>query len=193
MPSVMQAEDVARGAGGRFRAIFCAPLNVRCDRLHALNQPLRRFLPPIAGDQRPHHRSAPECAGCRDDLRISKSIRRTEPLWRRAGRIGNCLLTQAQFRRDLRRREPEEIRMRVRVVAQYMASGYRFLHQGGAFSNESANQEKSGLRVIAVQQIQQLWGDRRIWPVIESDGQLAWRMGAADRWSEKLRARVDST
>ena len=102
-------------------------------------------------------------------------------------------MTEAEFLSDLRRREQEKIRMRVCVIADDVTARYGFFHECRAFSDEATDKEEGGLRIVAVEQIQELGRDRGIRPVVKGDGQLARRIGAANRRAEKLRAGIHRT
>jgi len=83
--------------------------------------------------------------------------------------------------------------MRFRVIANEMSARNRFLDQFWAFAHVAANQKKCGLGVVAVQQVEQLWGDGGIRPVIEGKCQLARRVSPANCGTEKLRAGIHRT
>src|SRR5882762_4243860 len=89
MRAVVETENIARRSTISFGAISQASLRAVGDGLHARNQPFRRFLLPITGNQRPHDRAVAEFAGRRNDPWISHPKRRAKPLWRRPQRIGN--------------------------------------------------------------------------------------------------------
>jgi hypothetical protein len=95
-------------------------------------------------------------------------------------------MTEAEFRTDLRGRKQREIRMRLGVIADDVAAGGSLFDETRAFADEAADQEECGFRMVTVEQVQKVWGDRGIWSVVESDGQLARRIGSANSWPEEL-------
>src|SRR5260370_19569735 len=153
MCAVVETEDIAgtssRGAG----AFSQASLRMAGDRLHARNQPLRRFLPPITGNQRPHHGAVAEFAGRWNDPGLSQPKWRTKPFWPRPPGIGNRVMAEAQLNSDLSGSAPEKIRRCFGVVAGEVSPGDGFFHQFRAFAHVSPNQNKCRLGVIAVHQI----------------------------------------
>src|SRR5260370_40550552 len=106
MCAVVETEDIAgtssRGAG----AFSQASLRMAGDRLHARNQPLRRFLPPITGNQRPHHGAVAEVAGRWNDPGVSQTKWRTKPFWQGPQGVGNRVLADALLNSDLSRDAP---------------------------------------------------------------------------------------
>lgn len=57
--------------------------------------------------------------------------------------------------------------MRLGVIADGMTARCNFLCQRGECADVSANQEESGVRIVALEQVEQGRSDARIWPVIE--------------------------
>ncbi len=86
----------------------------------------------------------------------------------------------------------EKIRMRLGVIADHVTSGDNFPDQLGALPRILADQEKCGVGVVTIEEVQQVWGDRGIRAVVEGDRERARRGGAAGCGSEELRTRVYS-
>jgi len=187
MPTVVQAQNIAAAASASFGTRV--PLCVFGDGLHAANQPFRRPPQPIARNERPHDRFAAKRLGRWYHPRIAIAIGRTKPLHGSADGVGNGVVAEPQFDGNLSRAELEEVPVCFRVVAEGVSPGGRFFHEIGAFADEPANQKKRGLRPIAVQQVQESWSDGGIGAIVKGNRQLARRVGAANRWSEELRAR----
>src|SRR5712675_612088 len=76
------------------------------------------------------------------------------------------------------------------MISDDMAARGNFAGKLRAFANVAPDQKKRSLRLIAIQQIQQLRSDRRVWPVVKCDRQLSRRISTADGRTKKLRARV---
>ncbi len=142
--AVVQAEDisVAAASDGRARAVCQAVLRMLRDRLHSGNQPLHRPLPPVTGNQRPHHRAIGKLSGCGNDAGISHSKGRTKPLGGVADRIRNGVVAEAQLNADLCRRLPQKVRVRLRVISNGMSACDGFFHQIRTFTHVAPNQEK---------------------------------------------------
>src|SRR6267143_300327 len=190
MRAVMQAQDISPAAariGISFRALY----NTIRDRLQARNQPLRRLLPPVSREQRPHCSSVAKFARYGNDPGISLAVGRTKPLWRRSERVSNSVLAETQLDPDLSWATPKQIRMCFRVVTDSMAACGRFFDKVGTFPHKASDQKKSGFRVVAVQKIEKFWRGRRIWPVIKRKRQLARRVRTPDRRPENLRPRIN--
>src|SRR5229473_4256399 len=80
--------------------------------------------------------------------------------------------------------------MQFRVIPNFVASCDSFFNEFRTLAYISANQKKCRFRVVTVEKIKQLERDRRIWPIVKRDGQLARRIGAPDRPPENLRPRI---
>src|SRR5260370_34525934 len=83
--------------------------------------------------------------------------------------------------------------MQFRVIPNLVAARDGFFNEFRTLTYISANQEKCRLRFVTIEKIEQLWRDRRIWPVVESKSQFARGVRAANRRSEELRSRIDPT
>src|SRR5260370_11163761 len=173
MRAVVETEDIALTSSGGDGAFSQASLRMASDGLHSRNQPLRGFLPPITGNQRPHHGAVAQFAGGWNDPGVSHPKRRTKPLWRRPQRVGNRVMAKAQLNSDLSGSEPEKIRSGFGVIARDVSPSDGLFHQFRAFAHVSPNQKKCRLRVIAVQQIEQFRSDAWIRPIVKGNRQLA--------------------
>src|ERR1700674_587307 len=191
MRAVVKTEDIAGTSSGGFGAISEDSLRMVGDGLQARNKPFRRFLLPISRNQRPHDRAVAEIAGRRNDPGISQPKWRPKPLGRRAQRIGNRVVAEAQLNPDLCGRQPQKIRVRCGVIPDGVSASDDFFQQFRTFAHVSPNQEKCRLCVVAVEKFEQLWRDRGIRPVIKGNRQLARRIGPANRAPKKLRARIN--
>jgi len=188
--AVVETQDIAAAEGGSGSA-FRASLRAVGDRLHSRNQPFRRFLLPITGNQCPHDRPVAEFAGRRNDPRISHPKGRAKPLWRSAQDLADSVLAQTQLNPDLSGRAPEQIRMGFGVIADGMAARDSFFYQFWTFAHVSPDHKKCRSGIVAIQKIKQFWRDRWIWPVIEGNRQFARRICPANRGPEQLRAGID--
>src|SRR5882724_9834423 len=161
MPAIVQAENVASARSGAVGAISQVPLCMVGDGLQARNQPFHWFLLPVTGKQRPRDGAVAEFAGRGNDPGISQSKRRAKPLWRRAQGIGNGVVAKAQLNADFSAREPEKIRMHLRVIADEVSTRSSFLNEFRTLADVAANHEKCGFCFVTVQQVKQLGSDRR--------------------------------
>ena len=78
------------------------------------------------------------------------------------------------------------------VIANEMPARNRFFHQFRTLADVSPNQKKCRFGVIAIEEVEQLWRDRWIRPIVESKRQLSRRVRPADCRAKELRARMDS-
>src|SRR5260370_2139985 len=78
--------------------------------------------------------------------------------------------------------------MQFRVIPNLVAARDGFFNEFRTLTYISANQEKCRLRFVTIEKIEQLWRDRRIWPVVESKSQFARGVRAANRRSEAFRS-----
>src|SRR5713101_8894760 len=143
------------------------------DRTHAPDEPLRRFLHPIAGDERPHgHSQTGFACSCRKP-KIADAERRTKPTGRDTGCHADSIVAALNLFANLSRAEPEKIWMCICVIAEQVAAGEGFSYKFWAVANKTSDQKERRARFVAVEQVQQLRRDRWVWPIIKSDGQLA--------------------
>src|SRR5271170_1544931 len=168
-------------------------LRTLCDRSKTRNEPLRRCGAPVAGDQRPHHDPLLQFAGGRNYPRVAKSEGRTEPAGRRARRRDDRIIAAAKLDGNLIWLQPEEIGMRVRMIADDMSAGGGLLEELRTFAAMLSDDEESRSRFVTIQKIEQLGRDRRVRPVVKGKRQLARRICAANRRAKKLRTRIDRT
>src|ERR1700745_3349336 len=110
----MQAENVARTA---IRHV----LGVVSDGLHSCGQPLRSFLPPVAGKERPHDGLHTEFACCAGDPWVAEPVRRANHFCSTAGNVLQSGLALLEFASNGMRTKPEKIGMRLRVIADQVA------------------------------------------------------------------------
>ena len=83
----------------------------------------------------------------------------------------------------------EQIRVRVGVIADEVAAGGDFFCEVRALADKFADSEERGFYVVLREQLQQLWRDRRIGPIVKCQRQFVGRMGVPDRGAEELRTR----
>src|SRR5580704_10764214 len=79
--------------------------------------------------------------------------------------------------------------MRYGVIADDVATLGDFLGERRAGSHVFADQEKSGFRVVTVEQVEEFRRYYRIRAVVECDRNRGIVANVADRWSEQLRPR----
>jgi len=171
--SVVEAENVTGSWSGKICSVVRNLPGAIGDRLHAPDEPLRRFLHPIAGNERPHRDTQIRFASSRRKPRVAHAEGRSKPMWGSPAGRANGIVTPTELIANLRWAEPEKIRMRVGVIAERVAASQGFSHQVRALANKTPDQKKCRARLVAVEQIQELWGDRRIWAVIEGDTKFA--------------------
>jgi len=162
--AVVETQDVTC-AGGRRRESSCAV----CDRLHPRDQPLGCGGVPVARYQRPHDGAQIQFAGSACKPWIAKTEGRAKPFGRGIQRVGNRVLATPQFFPDLRWATREKIRMGFGVVANHVTSGDNFTDQVRALPRILADQEKCGVSVVTIEEVQEVWGDRGIWAVVERE------------------------
>src|SRR5204863_9028861 len=107
-----------------------------------------------------------------------------KPLWRRAQSIGNRVVAEAQLNPDFPTAKPEKIRMRLRVIAYEMSARDGFFHQFRAFANVPTEQKRCGLRAVGFQQIEKIWGHRRMRTVVGGERPRLRIVRAADSTAE---------
>src|SRR5882724_6745804 len=81
--------------------------------------------------------------------------------------------------------------MRQRMIRDRMAALRRFFDKFRALPCVSPNHEKCRSRVVASEQIEQLWSQRRIRAIVEGNRKLARRLCAANGRAKYLGARMD--
>jgi len=187
MTAIVKAENIAasgmpRTAGSR----YC----VRGNGIHALDQPLTGRGSPVAGYQRPHYGTQAELTCDAREPGAAETPRRAKPFRRRVQGGGDRVLAAAQFFAGLRRREPEQILVRLRVIANHVPPGGYLSNQARTFLSVVPNQEKCRARVVAIEKIEQSRRHRRIRAVIEGDRQFTGRGRTPSRRAEQLRARI---
>ncbi len=144
---------------------------------------LRGLRLPVVTQTRPRGDAAKlQRARYATELRPAKSEGRPHPLHReracamryfarrthgRAKRLPDGLFALSQLLRDARSGKPNEVRMGVRVIGEQMPARGDLAHQLRAFRGESPDDEKSGARVVAREQVEQPRGNGRIRPVIK--------------------------
>ncbi len=164
MAAVVEAQDVACAGDGRLESSRAV-----CDRLHPGDQPLGCGSVPVAWYQRPHDGAQIKFAGSACEPWIAETEGRAKPFGRYIQRIGNRVLATPQFFPDLRWATQEKIWMRLSVIADHVTSGDNFPHQVRALPCIAPDQEKCRVGVVAVEEVQEVWGDRGIGAVVERD------------------------
>ena len=76
------------------------------------------------------------------------------------------------------------------MIADNVTARRDFRDELRALSNVAPNQEERCSRLISIKQVEQLRGNRRIWPIVKSNRQFARRIRAANRGTEELCARI---
>ena len=95
-----------------------------------------------------------------------------------------------KFVAGLRRGSPEKIGMRVRVIPDDVAAGYRFTEKFRMLAGELADDKKCGARFVAIEEIEELRCHRGVRTIVESDGELARRICMCDCGTENFRVGV---
>src|SRR2546430_16252250 len=78
-----------------------------------------------------------------------------------------------------------------RMIRDQMAALRRFFDKFRALPCVSSNHEECRSCVVAFEQIEQLWSQRRIRAIVKGNRKLARRVCAADGRAKYLRARMD--
>ncbi len=79
------------------------------------------------------------------------------------------------------------------MTGDEVAASGNFADKIGTLASKPADEEKGCGRVVLLQQIEECRSHGGIGTIVEGDGEIERRGSAADRWTEKLRARLDST
>src|SRR5579859_3216354 len=78
------------------------------------------------------------------------------------------------------------------MVGDNVTAPRRFANDLRTFLRKFADQKERRARVVLLQQIEQLWRQRRIWAVVKGNRQFARRVRAANGLAEELCSRMDS-
>jgi len=106
----------------------------------------------------------------RAQQRAAIAIRWPHPARRfRSGGRSNRVLAAPEFAANSFRRLPNQVGVRIRVIANQVAPRVNFLCERRASAREFSNQEKCSTHRVPLEQFKQLRRNRRIWTVIKRE------------------------
>lgn len=179
----------------RFRFAGRRELTVSNDHsFEPLDQPRGWLRLPVIAGERPHgHASQTHTANgaCKlgSPISIGWSHKDGRVVALRTEGSEDTLLARLKLFGDSRRRQPCQICMRFRVIANVVSPISDFAHKFRISPSEAADQKKGCEGPMAFEESQKLWCACGIWPVIEGKRDLGSIRSAVQSGTEKLRGR----
>ena len=155
-------------------------------RMHPIDEPVVSWCAPVAGKQCPGYDLKFQFACSRSEPWVAPAEGRAKKFRRRVECRSDGIVAATEFVSRLRGRRPEQIRMRVCVIAHDVASRHGFAEKFGMLACVPADDEKRRAQFVTIEEVEELRRHRRVRAVIESDGELARRICMSDCGTENF-------
>jgi hypothetical protein len=185
--AVVEAEDVSVSLRLGWLASGEVLFRVIGDGLQAGGEPIDRLHAPVAGEQGPNHGLHLVLRDNFTQPGTAKTEGRTEQPWFFEYSVRDGFGAAEQFGASFFGSAEKKIGMRFGVIADEVAARRCFFDQAGTLAHEFSYQEKGGLGVVPVQQVEKFWSDGWVRAIVKGKSKLARGICLKNGWTKQLR------